>query len=67
MAEGMEGDPMNLKPITKRERKLMKQAFEAARLITIIKAGLVGNCLPIVNKTHGNFNDFLFKNKYKVK
>lgn len=46
-----------IKPITKRERLLMKKAFDAARFVYAEGEVYI----------HGNFKDFLFKNKYIVK
>ncbi len=53
---------MIIKSITKRERKLMKVAFEAARKNIYTFSDKV----MLINRKHGNFNDFLFKNKYKA-
>jgi hypothetical protein len=54
-----------IKPITKRERLLMKKAFDAARQETQMCRHDKDPISWVLK--HGNFNDFLFKNKYKVK
>ncbi len=54
-----------IKPITKRERLLMKKAFDAAKEeipIKDMRDRIVAWCAK-----YGNANDFFHKNKYKVK